>query len=316
MSKKPLPPPPGFRREKKVFGTSKRYVYPFADSDAGKRARQLHGEFMVEEEKRWEHSKLRRVAIRLGTQTIQSRQHTPQAVRNDEAIGLGMTIASTYHPLFQRRYVLHQVWEHMRHQPRYFMKIDIADAFGCVHPGFHENFPRPTVEVTQNLFDWADHGSSEDWDGWPFFHRGTGGLIQGAPSSSLLFEKACALSGLDQLLRETAKSHNATVTRYVDDIVFSRKPWDDRPFANRMYKTLKKKIMSCGFVVNEHKSRRVDTRFQPIEFLGVRVLRNRAKVRPAFFDRLGAQGFLKQGHLDWLDQIDQHRDLLWLERNT
>jgi len=83
-----------------------------------------------------------------------------------------------------------------------------------------------------------------------------------------------------------------------------------------MHTTLKKKIAFCGFAVNEHKSRRVDTRFQPIEFLGVRVLRNRVKVRPAFFEHLGTQGFLKQGHLDWLDQIDQHRDLLWLERNT
>jgi hypothetical protein len=285
-------------------------------SDAGKRAQQLHEEFMAEEEKRWENSKLRRVAIKLGTQAIQSRQHTPQAVRNDEAIGLGMTIASTYYPLFQRRYVLHQVWEHMRHQPRYFIKIDIADAFGCVYPGFHKKFPRPTVGVALDLFDWADHRPSEDWDGWPFFHPGTGGLIQGAPSSSLLFEKACALSGLDQLLRETAKAHNATVTRYADDMVFSRHPWDDRPFGDRVYKTLKKKIASCGFVVNEHKSRRVDTRFQPIEFLGVRVLRNRARVRPAFFERLGAQGFLNQGHLGWLDQIDQYRDLLWLERNA
>lgn len=316
MSKKPLPPPPGFMRQKKFLGSSKRYVYPFTDSADGRCAQMLHESFLREEEERWRKSRLRQIAIRLGTQAIQSKQQRIQSVHTDEAVGIGMTIASTHYPLFHRRNVLDQVWEHMRRQPRYFMKIDIADAFGCVYPGFHEKFPRPAVGIAEDLFVWAQGGSHEDWNGWPFFHPGTGGLIQGAPSSSLLFENACAVSGLDRLLRETAQANNATVTRYVDDIVFSRNPQDDRPFGDRIYKTLKKRIAACGFDVNEGKSRRVDTRFKPIEFLGVRVLRNRIKVRPAFFERLGAHGFMNDGHLGWLEQIDQTRDLLWLTRNA
>lgn len=317
MSKIPLPPPPGFRRIKKEFGKSKRYVYPFTDSESGYKAQLLHELFLAEEEKRWKTSKLRRIAIRLGRSRIKSCQFTPQSVRNDEALKLGITLASMHHPIFVRRNPLDQVFEHMRHQPRYFMKIDIADAFRCVYPGFHESFFRPVVGSSDDLFQLAQRGEEKQWDGWPFFHSGENGLIQGAPSSPILFERACASSGLDKLLRDTANANNAVVTRYVDDIVFSRLPWDDRPFGKRVYKTLCNRIQSCGFKLSRGKSRRsVDTQNESLKFLGVAVYRNRVKVNPAFFARMAQTGFWSEGHQSWIDQIEDLQQLLWMVRNN
>lgn len=324
MSKERLPPPPGFRRQKKTFGSGTvRYVYPFANTPLGQEAAAIHDAYLKEYDDFWRQSKMRRLAIRRGNEWFgeeglfrtspdflgQITLRQAYAKRQLQAFQVGINLMSFLHPIFMRRNPLDLVFEHLRKNPRYYLKLDLRDAFGSVYPGFHPRFPRRAVN---------EKGEEvEGWNGWPFFHPGTHGLIQGAPASPLIFERACAVVGLDRLIRESAKAAGATVTRYVDDIVFSRR----EPFGDRFYRTLRKRIEELGFHINENKSGRFDTRWHAIEFLGVRLYRNRITPRPAFFDRLKEIGTITEGHLAWLDRVNQlNSDLtacrkVWERRN-
>jgi hypothetical protein len=307
VSKTLLPPPPGFRRQKKTFGNgSVRYVYPFLDTLLGHEAAAIHAGYLKAYDEYWKSSKLRRLAIKQGKEWLGEERlfrvvpadvphvslQQVHARRQREAFQVGINLLSFRHPIFIRRNPLDLVFEHLQHNPRYYLKIDLKDAFGSVYPGFHPLFPTVTKE---------EDGYECEWTGWPFFHPGTQGLIQGAPASPLIFEQACRVVGLDQLIRETAKAGGATVTRYVDDIVFSRR----EPFGDRFYRTLRERIKALGFLINQEKSGRFDTRWHAIEFLGVSVYRNRITPRPSFFDRLKEVGTVTDGHLAWIDQVNQ-----------
>ncbi len=316
MSKKQLPPPPGFRRQKKTFGAGTiRYVYPFSDTEPGKEASSIHEAYLSEYQEMWQRSKLRRLAIKRGKEALgeeglylvtlpemdKEALRQVYAKRQHEAFQIGINLLSYDYPIFMRRNPLDLVFEHLRNNPRYYLKLDLKGAFESVYPGFHPRFPVVTKE---------EGGEESVWTGWPFFHPGTHGLIQGAPASPLIFEQACKAVGLDQLIRESALAAGATVTRYVDDIVFSRR----EPFGDRFCQTLRSRIEGLGFVLNVEKSRQFDTRWHAIEFLGVRLFRNRITLRPSFFDRLKEKGIVTDGHLSWIDQVNQLKGMLDLRR--
>lgn len=76
-----------------------------------------------------------------------------------------------------------------------------------------------------------------------------GGLLpQGAPSSPIISN--IVLYDMDMLLAKYAEEYDLTYTRYADDIVFS-----GEKITSENIIAIKTKIVSCGFTINESKSK-------------------------------------------------------------
>lgn len=306
MSKVSLPPPPGFRRVREKKRSEASYVYPFAESAEGDRAAEIHSLYVTEDDARWRQSKLRRLALKEGLRQYKKelrhlRGSAYLPARREiyaRARTIGMLYLSLRYPLFVRRDPLQQVLEHLVRESRYYMRLDIKDAFGSVYPGCHTSMPvvRKVQWTTDDLFSQRE----EVWDGWPFFHRGTGGLIRGAPASPIIFNQYCAQSGFDAMLRSYAQANCCVVTRYADDVVFS----SFRPFGTGTFRTMRRRFGHFGFELNEAKSGRFDTERHPIEFLGVSLYRGKVRPRPAFFERLDSIESLTEGRLGWLERVE------------
>jgi RNA-directed DNA polymerase len=89
-------------------------------------------------------------------------------------------------------------------------------------------------------------------------------LPQGAPTSPVISNFICLQ--LDETLRIWAMNHNATYTRYADDLTFSA----DIAFSEEQQAELSKLIEAFGFVINEKKLRqRLKNRRQTVTGLTV-----------------------------------------------
>ena len=304
MSQTPLPPPPGFRRLAQRGTTRVRYVYQFSDSVKGQLAAGIHEDFLSTEDVRFRCSRFhalveKKVRARVypllqkakGSENKSRRFKIRRLVRAQVLFE-----SSLLYPIFSRRDALDLVLEHVISGHRYYMKLDIADAFGSVYPGCHDLFPQVYKDET-GVESFEE--SVYEWTGWPFFHPHQGGLIQGAPSSPHIFDQYCHEVGFDTALRSHARLHGWRVTRYVDDIVFS----SPVPFSRQHFKTLRRLFAHYNFSLNETKSGRFDTHRKPIEFLGVSLYRNKVRPAQSFFERLKQSAFVRQGHLDWLARI-------------
>lgn len=306
MSKKPLPPPPGFRRVREKDRSEPSYVYPFSTSETGIVAANIHAAFVADENQRWQNSKLKKLALRTGLKRFAKeldylRGPQYKAERRNiyrQAASLGLFELSLIHPIFMRRDPLQQVMEHLLREHRYYMKLDIADAFGSVHLGCHTSLQPHvrTVQTGDDLFDVAEYVQT----GWPFFHPGENGLIRGAPASPLIFDAYCRESGLHRDLLTYARARGCVVTGYVDDFVFS----SHRPFGRDTFRTMRRLFAHYGFELNAKKSGRFDTHAHPIEFLGVSLYRGKVRPRPAFFDRMNSIHAISEGRVSWMQRIE------------
>ena len=304
MSQTPLPPPPGFRRLAQKSERKVRYVYPFSDSVKGLLAAKVHEQYLLAEAMRYKDSKLHALIKKKVRQKayaeLQNLRGPAYKAERDRVRRLVKAQVlfelSLRYPIFFRRDALDLVLEHTISGHRYYMKLDIADAFGSVYPGCHKLFPQIyRNEAGEETLEKAE----QEWTGWPFFHPYQGGLIQGAPSSSHIFDQYCHEVGFDTTLRSHARLHGWRVTRYVDDIVFS----SPKPFSRQHFKTLRRLFAHYNFSLNETKSGRFDTHRKPIEFLGVSLYRNKVRPAKSFFERLKQSAVVRQGHLHWLARI-------------
>ena len=184
MSQIPLPPPPGFRRLAQRGKTKVRYVYPFCDSVKGKLAASIHEQFLLAEDVRYKDSKLRALLEKKVRQKVYAELQNLRGPAYKVKRGRVRRLAkaqvlfelSLMHPIFFRRDALDLVLEHGISGHRYYMKLDIADAFGSVYPGCHNLFPQLyRDEAGVESFEEGEY----EWTGWPFFHPHQGGLIQG-----------------------------------------------------------------------------------------------------------------------------------------
>lgn len=279
MPLKPLAPPPGFRRLAQHGPKKVRYVYDMTDSKWGRLARELHRSLLGDVEKTYEESPEYRLRQQFGALELSMEYRAKYKQR------------PYYHPLFYRRDPLEQVLEHLLREHRYYLKLDIEDAFGSVYPGVHPC-----------LFsgDFAGTNQSKPYHSWPFFHPGDGGLIQGAPASPALFHWYCVQSGFHRMLRETAIDHYCTVTCYMDDVVLSR----STPFGSRIVDSMRRRFSHFGFRLSEHKCGKFDSHRHPIEFLGVSLYREKVKPRPAFYQKMTQLRAMPNfGHVEWMTRV-------------
>ena len=308
MAATPLPMPPGFGRLARHSASGKkRWVYPInEDSELGGFAAQIHQGLVEDAHGQWMGSRLRRMALWEGREALRhslidlagKENKERRRALNRKAVTVGMFQLSQLYPLFIRRDPLSQVLEHLQQGGRYYLKLDISDAFGSVWPGVHHCLPLQTKM--------SPEGDELVWTGWPFFHPEDGGLIQGAPSSPILFDRYCATSGFDAMLREVSKRNRFTVTRYVDDIVFS----SHTSLSIELYRKMRMRFADFGFTLNEEKSGRFDTHKKPVQFLGVEVYRGKAKPKPEFLERIKSlmvwneEGFpVSEGQASWLNRV-------------
>ena len=104
---------------------------------------------------------------------------------------------------------------------------------------------------------------------WVYFFHPEDGLIQGAPSSPLLFQKYCE-EMFDEKIEEYCEENNLTYSRYFDDMLFSSKnKWITRKVRKGIYKI----IYEAGFRLRTQKTIVADNKYKPITFLGM-VLHN------------------------------------------
>lgn len=314
MSTKKLPPPPGFRMRQvpKASGGFRR-VYPYARE---KRYRTLegwqmdHGLLHSYTEGYWRQkaqkmhaAMLRHVRERLrqATAAYKALPEDWRWKRDDmELRKIFQQVEDEYFREVRFRAPLECVKDHLIWGAGpYFMKLDIEDAFDSVS---YKNFIQ---FVNDDWMRWTDGHPREIplagriYHGWPFFHRGDGGLIQGAPTSPYLFERYCLISGLDDWLRTYAWSRGYTITRYVDDIVISSR----QPFGVRVKRTIREAFLEeWGFRLNENKCMKVDTRRSPMEFLGVSLYQNAVTPNRKFWRGVEKHGMTK-GRKRWLDQV-------------
>lgn len=76
------------------------------------------------------------------------------------------------------------------------------------------------------------------------------GLAVGGPLSPLLFNLYCEVY-VDSALRKICENYDITMTRYADDLVFSR----EKPIIGDIRRELREIIARAGFTVNHRKSR-------------------------------------------------------------
>jgi hypothetical protein len=153
------------------------------------------------------------------------------------------------------------VQKHLKN--RFFLKLDIQDAFGSV-----------TQEKVEKILDI----SFEKWA--PYFFHKNGGLIQGAPASSALFYLSCG--PMDAAMENACTMLGLTYSRYCDDILISSK----QRLRENTRKMVRGVIRSVGFTVKEKKSALVDNKYQEIVFVGVRIVNGRTYTTHEFNQKL------------------------------
>ena len=147
-----------------------------------------------------------------------------------------------------------EIMRHVKLGHRFFFTTDLASAFDAVTA----NRLRGALQWRQIPFGWITPLHF-------FFHEGgRGGLIQGAPSSSYLFETYCRYGGLDRALFEYCDKLGFHYSRYVDDILISSPRWLGR----RVGPKIRGIVNEFGFRLNDEKTRRVDVHSEPLDVLG------------------------------------------------
>lgn len=154
---------------------------------------------------------------------------------------------------------------------RFFFVTDLRNAYGSVHG---DSLVRRIGQM-----DWELCSSAEDKRtseqrrtvGIARFLKKhcltkQGGLRFGGPASPILFNAYCS-EELDPCLLDVADAHNATVTRYADDIVLSSRS----PLSERTRKTLLHAIRLSGFEPNEKKTWYRDLMHEAVTITGVRL---------------------------------------------
>ena len=165
---------------------------------------------------------------------------------------------------------------------RFFLKLDIKDAFGS---------------VTQEMIESRIHVFGKL--GRYFFHA-NGGLIVGAPASSALFHLYC-LEELDKTFDEMCVLSGMKYSRYCDDILIS----SPKRIVSRERKVIRALIRISGFSINERKSKLVDNKYTPLTFVGIHIVNGRAYAKPDFEDVLQKTQNLHayNGMMAWKEKI-------------
>ncbi len=175
---------------------------------------------------------------------------------------------------------------HLRH--RFLLKMDLADAYGHVKP-----FGAFTMLDLPGEYE-------EHWQ--YFFHR-DGGLIQGAPASSIIFHFYVRVM-VERDLLDLCRDLGLTWSRYVDDFLFSSNTF----ITPRTQKRLKHHFAACGFPINPRKTRAVDRRKETLVHLGVQFENHRVVLPDSFNQKLniasqwGDQTYIRQLEL-WRNRV-------------
>lgn len=192
------------------------------------------------------------------------------------------------------------VGKHLQNDSRYYLKLDMSDAYGNVD----------TKRLTQLLVEKAGNAAEDVANG--FFHP-NGGIIQGAPASPYLFEFYCRESGLDDALRAYQEQISATpghdgdliLTRYMDDIVVSRKgPAFGKKKA--VARAFEKILTAHGFPANAEKREVVDTEEGTVLVLGVAIHNGVAEPKFNHFKAVRDKGNpddVRDGVEAWMRQV-------------
>lgn len=154
---------------------------------------------------------------------------------------------------------------------RFFLKIDIEDAFGSLS--------RADVESVLHIhFEHCEQF---------FFHK-EGGLIQGAKASPWIWHLYClSLFDMDMYLR--CKRNKLAYTRYCDDILIS----SHQRIPKKLRKELYTIIRDTGLKIKEKKTEVVDRKLQSITFVGIHFTKGIVTATPEFMEKLDA--CLKKG---------------------
>lgn len=171
---------------------------------------------------------------------------------------------------------LDHVSKHLKNKSRFFLKVDISDAYGNVN-----------IDLLIELLKKRGIQINED-ERRMFFHP-NGGLIQGAPASPRLFNFYCEECGLDTEMREwvTSGTNDFVYTRFMDDIIISTR---SRPFGRRILGKIREKLSPFNFHLNELKSQKVDSFQNPIVILGVELKDGLAIPTEKTFANMGLPG--------------------------
>jgi len=183
-------------------------------------------------------------------------------------------------PQFRFRTIEECVRHHVKN--RFFYKLDISNAYGCV-----------TGEMAHILpIDFGNYS--------PFFFHKDGGLIQGAPASPYIFELYCQET-IDRHIGTYCRTHLLFWSRYMDDILISH---PNHRIVQKHKRPLRRILERAGFVVNTDKTQSYDGKLQPFNFIGVKFHNwevtitdeARKKLResePGSYVRLGCQEWLR-----------------------
>lgn len=136
------------------------------------------------------------------------------------------------------RQIPDMIEQHCEH--RYFLKLDLTHAYDFVDP----------ARLATQLTDLSDIPYAQWHTILKRFACGkSGGLATGSKLSPLLFN--IYMAPIDEAFMQLAERDGLTVTRYMDDIVFS----SAKPIGKRRAKTVKGMLGEYGFSVNQHKVR-------------------------------------------------------------
>lgn len=95
-------------------------------------------------------------------------------------------------------------------------------------------------------------------------HFGVGGLAEGVPASSDLFDLYCAVR-IDKQLGPYCKWWGIRYTRYADDLVFS----SERPLSRKIRQYIRRILEEAGFAISHHKCELRDLKKGPIKINGI-----------------------------------------------
>jgi retron-type reverse transcriptase len=159
---------------------------------------------------------------------------------------------------------------------KYIVTLDIQDFFNTI-----------TEENVQRTLAWL----FKQQTGFSYTADDTGLLAkimcfnavlpQGAPTSPVISNLICL--GLDKKLADLAKAHNATITRYADDIALS----GDDPAVVKLKTAIYSHIYSFGFRPNKKKTK-IRKYYQRQTITGV-VVNTKTSVKKEVWRKLRAQ---------------------------
>ncbi len=152
---------------------------------------------------------------------------------------------------------------HRKYRVRFVLNLDIQDFFPSIHYGRVRGlFMSHPYNLTPKIAGWLAAITCFE-----------GGLPQGAPTSPIIANMIC--NKLDNQLRDSAKRHRCTYTRYADDITFSTSIRSFPPSLARytngqlvLGDELHGIIEDNGFTINDAKLR-LQTSFQRQEVTGI-----------------------------------------------